>query len=103
MRLPTHGGLMVWDLEKDGEDVNVRVDGQWTFNGSSAVRRAALAGAGLAYLPEDMVLEDIAAGALRRVMPDWCDPFDGYYAYYPSRRQSSSAMRVVIEALRAER
>ncbi|REN10642.1 LysR family transcriptional regulator, partial [Mycobacterium tuberculosis] len=63
----------------------------------------ALAGAGLAYLPEDMVRDDIAAGALRRVMEDWCDPFDGYYAYYPSRRHSSSAMRVVIEALRAER
>jgi len=103
LRLPTHGGLMVWDLEKDGEEVNVRVDGQWTFNGSSAIHRAALVGAGLAYLPEDMVLDDIAAGTLRRVMEDWCDPFDGYYAYYPSRRQSSSAMKVVIEALRAGR
>lgn len=100
LRLPTHGGLMVWDLHKDGEDVNVRVAGQWTFNGSSAILRAALVGAGLAYLPEDMVLEHLAAGRLQRVMADWCDVFDGYYAYYPSRRQSSSAMRVVIDALR---
>ncbi|WP_422507023.1 LysR family transcriptional regulator [Stenotrophomonas sp. GZD-301] len=100
LRLPTHGGLMVWDLHKDGEDVNVRVAGQWTFNGSSAILRAALVGAGLAYLPEDMVLEHLAAGQLQRVMADWCDVFDGYYAYYPSRRQSSSAMRVVIDALR---
>ena len=103
LRLPTHGGLMVWDLQKDGQEANVRVDGQWTFNGSSAMLRATLAGAGLAYLPEDMVLEHVQAGRLRRVMDDWCDLFDGYYAYYPSRRQSSSAMRVVIEALRATR
>ena len=47
-----------------------------------------------------MVLEDIAAGRLQRVMQDWCDVFDGFYAYYPSRRQSSSALRVVIDALR---
>lgn len=100
LRLPTHGGLMVWDLRKDEQNVNVRVQGQWTFNSSIAMHRAALAGAGLAYLLEDMVLEDIAAGRLMRVMNDWCDVFDGFYAYYPSRRQSSSALRVVIDALR---
>jgi DNA-binding transcriptional LysR family regulator len=70
LRLPTHGGLMVWDLHKDGEDVNVRVAGQWTFNGSSAILRAALVGAGLAYLPEDMVIEHLAAGRLHRVRED---------------------------------
>ncbi len=101
LRLPTHGGLMVWDLHKDGQNVNVRVDGQWTFNSSVAIHRAALAGAGLAYLLEEMVLEDVAAGRLQRVMLDWCDVFAGFHAYYPSRRQSSSALRVVIEALRA--
>lgn len=100
LRLPTHGGLMVWDLRKDEQNVNVRVQGQWTFNSSIAMHRAALAGAGLAYLLEDMVLEDIAAGRLQRVMQDWCDVFDGFYAYYPCRRQSSSALRVVIDALR---
>ncbi|PPU53624.1 LysR family transcriptional regulator [Xanthomonas arboricola] len=100
LRLPTHGGLLPWDFEKDGREVKVRVDGQWTFNGSSAILRAALAGGGLAFLPETMVLEHIAAGRLRRVLEDWCEPFDGYYAYYPSRRQSSRALKVVIDALR---
>lgn len=100
LRLPTHGGLLPWEFEKDGQTLKLRVDGQWTFNGSAAVLRAALAGAGLAYLPQDMVLEHVAAGRLRRVLEDWCEPFDGYYAYYPSRRQSSAALRVVIDALR---
>nr|WP_115047444.1 LysR family transcriptional regulator [Xanthomonas arboricola] len=102
LRLPTHGGLLVRDCEKDGHEVKVRVDGQWTLNGSSAVLRAALAGGGLAFLPETMVmvLEHLAAGQLRRVLEDWCAPFDGHYADYPSRRQSSSGLKVVIDALR---
>lgn len=86
---------------KDSKEANVRVDGQWTFNGSTPMLRACLAGAGVAYLPEDMVLAHVQAGHLQRVLLDWCDVFDGYYAYYPSRRHASSAMRVVIEALRA--
>ncbi|HBK46934.1 MAG TPA: LysR family transcriptional regulator [Xanthomonadaceae bacterium] len=102
LRLPTHGGLLPWEFDRDGQELRVRVDGQWTFNGSAQIARAALAGAGLAYLPEEMVLEHIAAGRLRRVLEDWCEPFDGYYAYYPSRRQSSGALRVVIDALRYE-
>ncbi|CTP90065.1 transcriptional regulator, LysR family [Xanthomonas translucens pv. phlei] len=100
LRLPTHGGLLPWDFAKDGREVKVRVDGQWTFNASAPILRAALAGAGMAFLPETMVLEHIAAGRLRRVLDDWCDTFDGYYAYYPSRRQSSSALKLVIDALR---
>jgi DNA-binding transcriptional LysR family regulator len=59
-----------------------------------------LTGFGLAYLPEDIVLEQVAAGRLLRVLEDWCEPFTGYYLYYASRRQSSRALAVVIEALR---
>lgn len=100
LRLPTYGGLLPWEFDRDGQELKVRVDGQWTFNGSAPIQRAALAGAGLAYLPEDMLLPYIEQGQLQRVLEDWCEPFEGYYAYYPSRRQSSSALRVVIDALR---
>jgi DNA-binding transcriptional LysR family regulator len=47
-----------------------------------------------------MVLEQVEAGRLLRVLEDWCEPFTGYYLYYASRRQSSRALAVVIEALR---
>jgi len=77
-----------------------RVEGQWIFNGSAPALRAALAGVGLAYLPEDLMHEHLATGRLQRVLEDWCEPYDGYYAYYPSRRQASRALQVVIEALR---
>ena len=60
----------------------------------------ALADYGVAFVPEDMVLEHIAAGRLVRVLDDWCTPYTGYHLYYPSRRQSSRALAVVIEALR---
>jgi DNA-binding transcriptional LysR family regulator len=100
LRLPTHGGLLPWDFEKGGEQIKLRVGGQWIFNSSSANVRAALAGHGLAFVPEDMALEHIAAGRLIRVLDDWCVPYAGYHLYYPSRRQSSRAHAVVVEALR---
>ncbi|QEI06173.1 LysR family transcriptional regulator [Pigmentiphaga aceris] len=100
LRLPTHGGLLPWDFEKDGQTIKIRPAGQWVFNSSSPIVRACLAGYGIAFVPEDMVLAHIAAGKLVRVLDDWCKPYAGYYLYYPSRRQSSRALTVVIDALR---
>lgn len=100
LRLPTHGGLLVWDFEKDGHVLNVRTDGQWVFNSSAAILRAALAGFGLAFLPDDMVQEHVAEGRLERVLEDWCPKFPGYHLYYPSRRQSSPAFVLLVNALR---
>lgn len=100
LRLPTHGNLLVWDFEKDGVAVNVRVDGQWVFNSSTPRLRAALAGQGVAYLPEDMALPHIADGTLVPVLQDWCQTFPGYHLYFPSRRQASPAFQLVVDALR---
>ncbi len=99
LRLP-HGGLLAWEFERNGHRLNVQGEGQWVFNGSPAVLRAALAGAGLGYVPEDVANEHIAAGRLTRVLEDWCPRFAGYHLYYPSRKQSSRALAVVVEALR---
>jgi DNA-binding transcriptional LysR family regulator len=100
LRLPTHGNLLQWDFEKDGHELKARVEGQWTFNSSLPILRAAIAGCGLAFLPEDMVLSEVADGSLVRVLEDWCQPFAGYHLYYPNRREQSSALGVVIDALR---
>jgi DNA-binding transcriptional LysR family regulator len=61
---------------------------------------AALAGAGLAYLPESMVQRYLTNGRLKRVLDDWCLPYSGYHLFYPSRRQSSAAFALVVDALR---
>jgi len=103
LRLPTHGGFLPWDFEKNGQEIKLRVTGQWVFNSSSPIARAALAGQGLAFVPEDMVLEHMTAGRLVRVLEDWCKPYPGYHLYYPSRRQSSRALATIVEALRYRR
>ena len=100
LRFQTHGGLYAWEFEKDGEQLNVRVEGQLVFNGSAPMLRAALAGFGLAYVPEDVVQEHLAAGRLIQVLDEWCPSIPGYHIYYPSRRQSSPAFKLLVEALR---
>jgi DNA-binding transcriptional LysR family regulator len=100
LRLPTHGGLMVWDFEKDGREVKVRVEGQVTATSGSQVLDAAMRGLGLGWVPEDMVLGHIADGTLIRVLEKWCKPFPGYHLYYPNRRQGAPALTALVEALR---
>src|SRR5882724_1921016 len=100
IRLPTYGGLYAWEFEKRGRELKVRVDGQLVFNNSALRLNAALAGIGLAYLPEDQVQTHLADGRLIRVLDDWCPPFSGYHLYYPSRRQPTPAFALLVDALR---
>lgn len=100
MRFPTHGGLSVWDFERRGKKLNVRVDGQIVLNSTPHIVLAALEGLGMAYLPEEEFSPHIEEGRLVRVLLDWCAPFEGYYLYYPSRRQPSPAFTRVVDALR---
>lgn len=100
LRFPTHGGVYVWEFEKAGRALNVRVDGQLVVNDIALARDGALRGLGIAYLPDDYVLPQIESGALVRVLADWTPPFPGYHLYYPSRRQQSPALALLVEALR---
>ena len=100
LRLPTYGGLFSWEFEKRGRELKVRVEGQLVFSNLALRLNAALAGLGLAYLPEDQVQTHLAAGRLIRVLDDWCAPFSGYHLYYPSRRQSTPAFALLVDALR---
>ena len=100
MRFPTTGGLYVWEFERRGRQVNVRVDGQATFNSSPHIVLAALQGLGIAFLPEEEFAPHLQEGRLVRTLQDWCPPFSGYHLYYPSRKQHSPAFALVIEALR---
>lgn len=99
-RMIKSGGIYVWDFDQDGGDLNVRVNGQLTFNTSRHIVEAALAGFGIAFLPEDEFGDHIAEGRLIRVLEPWCLPFPGYYLYYPSRKQPSPAFSLVVDALR---
>ena len=100
IRLPTYGGLYPWEFEKRGRALKVRVEGPVVFNNIALRLKAARAGLGLAYLPEDEVNADVAQGRLIRVLEDWCAPFSGYHLYYPSRRQPAQAFALLVDALR---
>jgi DNA-binding transcriptional LysR family regulator len=99
-RFPTSGGLYAWEFEKGGRELKVHVDGLLIFNNATHGLRAALAGFGLVYVPEDRMREHVAARRLVRVLADWCPPFPGYHLYYPSRRQPTPAFTVLVDALR---
>jgi DNA-binding transcriptional LysR family regulator len=100
MRMATSGGLYVWELEKKGQSMNVRVNGQFACNDPSYNLDAALEGYGLTFVMENRVMPEIEQGRLVRVLEDWCDPFPGYHLFYPSRRQHSQAFSILLEALR---
>jgi DNA-binding transcriptional LysR family regulator len=100
LRLPTLGGIYAWEFGRDGSELRVRVEGQLVFNGMAPMLDAALAGFGLAYLPQDVVQPHIADGRLIRVLEDWCPPYPGYHLYYPSRRQPTPAFALLVNALR---
>lgn len=100
MRLPTHGGLYVWEFARDGKEVNVRVEGQLVYNNLAMRLHAALAGLGLACIPEDTAAPHLAGGTLVRVLDDWSPPWPGYKLYYPSRRHPTPAFTLLVEALR---
>ena len=99
LRLPTYGGLLGWEFKNGERITKVHVEGRLLFNRSDLMADAAAAGHGLAWLPDDMVQEHLAAGRLVTVLEDWEITFPGYHLYYASRR-SSLALSLVIDALR---
>ncbi|WP_175839378.1 LysR family transcriptional regulator [Burkholderia anthina] len=100
LRLPTHGGLYAWEFQKDGQELNVRVEGQTVLNNTFLMLQAALDGLGLAYVPLDIARPHIDAGHLVPVLEDWWPLFPGYHLYYASRRQLPPALALVIDTLR---
>jgi DNA-binding transcriptional LysR family regulator len=100
LRLPTHGGLYAWEFAKGSRELKVRVDGQLIFNTTAQMLNAAIAGLGLAYVPEGMAQPYLVRGRIKRVLEDWCLPYPGYYIWYPSSRQHSAAFALLIDALR---
>ncbi len=100
MRHETAGGLYAWEFEKDGQALRVRVNGQLTFNNSYAMIDAATSGYGIAYVPENIVERHITSGTLVRILDDWSPFFDGYFLYYPTRRQNLPAFKIIVDTLR---
>lgn len=94
------GTFYRWNFRRAGRSTGVRVDGPLAFNLIDPIRDAALDGLGLACLPLDQVQEDIDQGRLMRILRKWTAALPGYHLYYPNRRFSSPAFRLLVETLR---
>lgn len=100
LRLPSSGTLNRWRLEHDGEELLVHVAGPLVLGRIDLIRDAALAGVGLAYLPQDQVDADVAGGRLISVLPGALPPLPGYFLYYANRWNPSPAFRLFVDAVR---
>ncbi|WP_459464823.1 LysR family transcriptional regulator [Rhizobium sp. No.120] len=100
LRFPTLGGLYAWEFEENGREIKVRVDGQVVFNTIYNVVEAAADGFGFAYVPEDIAKPYLESGRLHRFLEEFSPPWEGFHLYYPSRRQSSPAFSLLVNAMR---
>ena len=99
-RLKTSGGLLPWEFQRGDKEIKIRTRGPLVANDGDLPAAAVRAGAGLGYIMEHDVAEDIASGKLIQVLADWCPRFPGFHLYHPSRRQSPPALRALIAALK---
>jgi DNA-binding transcriptional LysR family regulator len=97
-----HGsaGVYRWEFDKGKKSLSVAVNGPLILDDVEIMIRAAIDGVGLAFMSEEHAAQHLRSGALVRVLEDWCQPFPGFFLYYPSRRQQPAALSALINALR---
>ena len=89
-----------WEFTENGRDVTVAVPARVLSTSSAINRRLAAAGLGVTLAFDIHVREELHSGTLVRVLEKFCEPFPGYYLYYPQRRHASRALRALIDHLR---
>jgi len=94
------GILYRWEFEKDGEEIEIAAQGPLILDEDHLIAQAAIDGAGLAFVFEPYVRAPLADGRLIRVLEDWCPSFEGFFVYYPSRRQMRPALRAFVDFFR---
>lgn len=91
---------LTWKFNLAGESCTVRMRSVMRASAPSSVLALVRNGAGLSVLPDFMVAEDLAAGRLVRVLPDWTMPAGGIYAVYPSSRYLPAKVRILLDFMR---
>lgn len=97
-----HGsaGIYRWEFEKGRKSLSVAVNGPLIVDDLDLVISAAVDGVGLAYMSEEHGAEHLRTGALIKVLEDWCQPYPGFFLYYPNRRNQPAALTALIDTLR---
>ena len=92
-----------WEFEREGERVEISVEGSLIVNDTELVLSAVLDGVGIAYLPEGCLRAHFAEGRLVPVLQDWSARRSGLFLYYPSHRQIPVSLRSVVDFMREQR
>src|SRR5712691_7739220 len=97
-----HGsaGVYRWEFDKGKKSLSVAVNGPLIVDDVEILIRAAIDGVGLAFMSEEHAAPHLKSGAFVRVLEDWCQPFPGFFLYYPSRRHQPPALSALINTLR---
>lgn len=98
-RFPS-GKIFNWRFERDGEAIEVEVDGPITLDDQQLMIEVAAKGGGLAYVWEDRARPHLDAGTLVLCLEEWCPVKGDLFLYYPSRRHVSGGLRVLIDRMR---
>jgi len=93
-------GLYRWEFEKGRKALTVSPLGPASFDDPDLVIHAVLKGIGIGTAMEETVTSMISEGRLVQVLKDWCPKFEGYFLYYPSRRNQPAALAALIDTLR---
>ena len=88
-----------WRLLSATGERTVRVSGDCRCNNSLVLREALLEGAGIGLLPAFLVADDIAAGSLCVVLPEWVPEARTLYAVFPQPRRPSPKVREFVDFL----
>jgi DNA-binding transcriptional LysR family regulator len=95
--------IFAWPFQRNGKSQRISVQGSVTINSPALALRAAVDGLGIALTIEAAAEPFVRLGQLVRVLADWSPSYDGYFVYYPGRRQVPTTLRAFIDMIRAGR
>lgn len=95
----SHGGIYHWELERNGQKLQMDPPVRLALNEMPAIKQAVLLGLGIGFISEWFIEEEIASGALKPLLVPWCPPFGGLRLYYPGRRFVPARLRALIDLI----
>lgn len=94
------GAMYRWDFQSNGKTSSLDVNGPMTLGNLNSMIEAALAGIGVAWVPESQVAEHLADGRLVALLREWSVAMPGLALYYPANRHPPAPLRLFVQAVR---
>ncbi|WP_027166028.1 LysR family transcriptional regulator [Mesorhizobium sp. WSM3224] len=101
-RLPS-GKRYFWEFSRNGQELSIDVPGSLSLDDNGLMVQAAVAGLGIAYVPQSFASIELRSGRLETVLTDWCPLTPGLALYYPGYRHVPSTLRAFIDTIKQHR